>query len=179
MVDSTVRVGSWGTASIALTVLTVLGFVIGLNPRTHVFDLTLAFAPPQPILSVVQRMLDDASWAGSGAGSYESLVPIYRSVDDGVSDLSAPTTASAIMVEVGLPMLWFTAIIAIVAIVVLLRGALLRGRDWVYATAAGSYIITMSLLAFTSVGSLSTITSVILATVVGLGFAQSKSRTAP
>jgi hypothetical protein len=74
-------------------------------------------------------------------------------------------------------MFFLIAVATAAAIFILLRASLRRGRDSFYAAMAGSCLITLLLLAFTNAGPLGTATSLIVAAALGLGFAQSKSRT--
>ena len=64
------------------------------------------------------------------------------------------------------------------SIVILLRASLRRGRDSFYPAMAGSRPIALLLFSFINPGLLGTATSLIAAAVIGLGIAQSKSRTA-
>jgi hypothetical protein len=167
----------WGGAVIAVAIIVIAISMVATKPWPVMLDPTLAFAPEGAPVSITQRMLSDVTWTGSGAGTFGILVPIYRGIDDAI-DSAAPTTASAIAVELGYPALFVVAGIAAFAVSVLLRGALLRGRDELYPAVGASCIITATLLAFGSLGTLSMVTSIVLAAAVGLGLAQSKSRTA-
>ena len=55
--------------------------------------------------------------------------------------------------------------------------SLQRGRDSFYPAMGGGCLITLLLLSFNNVGLLGTATSLIAAAIIGLGIAQSKSRT--
>jgi hypothetical protein len=59
---------------------------------------------------------------------------------------------------------------------VLLRDSLQRGRDWFYPALGGSCVIAMLLLSFTNAALSGTTSGLVLATVFGLAFAQSRSR---
>jgi hypothetical protein len=67
---------------------------------------------------------------------------------------------------------------AVAGIVVLHRASLQRGRDSFYPAMAGAALTTLLLSAFTNAGLLGNATGLIAAAAVGLGFTQSKSRTA-
>ena len=170
--------GPWGGAGVAITAIVVAVSVVAIQAQIQALDPTLAFAPAHPLLSITQRMLNEGTWSGSGAGTFGILVPIYSGIDDVVTNTAAPTTASAIAVELGRPALWAAAIIAILTIFVLSRGAVLRGRDSLYPAAGASCMVTAIILAFANNGMLGAETSIIFATAVGLAFAQSRSRTA-
>jgi hypothetical protein len=140
---------------------------------------TLAFAAqvPPARISETQSMLADAPWAGSGAGTFAALLPIYRDFDDTAPAAAAPTAAAAMAIELGRPMLWAIVLAAAGAIVLLLRGALQRGRDSFYPAAGAASLVTLLLLAFGEAAMPATGVAVIAASVLGLAAAQSKSRT--
>ncbi len=135
-----------------------------------------AGASPSAV-STTERMIADNP-GGTGAGTFKSLLPIYRNIDDDATVPEwAPTTAAQVMIEMGRPALWILAIIVIIATVMLLRGAASRGRDSFYAMGAAGCAITLTVEAFVD-DSLTTTAIVILAmAVLGLGLAQSASRT--
>jgi uncharacterized membrane protein len=72
---------------------------------------------------------------------------------------------------------WLTVTAMVGSIVVLLRASLQRGRDFLYPAVGASCLITLQLLSFVNAGLFGTATTVIAAVVLGLAFAQSKSRT--
>jgi hypothetical protein len=74
------RLGPLGQAGIAaLAAVAVFGF-FAVVPAKKDADLTLALST-QGQISSIERMLSDAKWGGSGAGSFEALLPIYRNRD--------------------------------------------------------------------------------------------------
>ena len=123
-------------------------------------------------------MLDDAPLVGTGAGTFAALAPIYREIDDPPPNSVAATAAAAFAIELGKPMFWLIAAATAGSIFILLRASLQRGRDSFYPAMAGSCLITLLLLSFNNAGLFGTATSLIAAAVIGLGIAQSKSRTA-
>jgi hypothetical protein len=170
--------GLWGgsaiaAAAIVITILVILGY-----PGIHAVDLTLAFATraPASLVAVTQRMLADVTWTGTGAGTFGALLPIYRDVDDGIIGPGAPTAAAATAIELGRPMLWAIVITVVSGIVILLRGALRRGRDSFYPTAGASCLVTLLILSFVDAGLFGTTLSIIAASVLGLALAQNWSR---
>ncbi len=124
-----------------------------------------------------QAMLADAPLVGTGAGTFASLAPIYRGPNNSPSDI-APTAAAAIAIELGRPMLWLMAAAAVVAIVILLRASLRRGRNSFYSAMGGSCLVTLLLLAFINAGLLTIGAGLVAAAALGLALAQSKSRNA-
>jgi hypothetical protein len=141
-------------------------------------DLTLAFAThaPAPLIAVTRRVLTETGWAGTGAGTFAAVLPIYRDIDALATGPIAPTAVAAIAVEMGRPFLWVILVAAIALAVTLLRGALRRGRDSSYSTAGASCVVAITLLAFGNAALFSTPILMIAAVVVGIGIAQSKSR---
>jgi hypothetical protein len=172
-------VGPWGIAAIAVTAIGIALVLAAGRPELRAKSVSIAFAAGSPawLISMSQRMLDDAPWSGTGAGSFAALAPIYRAIDDPATGLAAPTAAAGLAIELGWPMLCFITAALVGAIVVLLRASLQRGRDFFYPALGASCLITLLLLAFVNAGPLGTATTMIAAAVLGLALAQSKSRT--
>jgi hypothetical protein len=172
------RFGPWGYSAIVSVALVVAIASVALQPRRQMSDLTLAFAArtPAPLVALTQRVLTETSWAGTGAGTFAAVLPIYRDIDELAAGSIAPTAASAIAVEMGRPFLWATLMAAIGLALTLLRGAVRRGRDSFYSMAGAGSIVAITLLAFGNVGLFSTPILVTTAAVVGIAIAQSKSR---
>ena len=149
------------------------------HPPERGRSLPVAFAPASSasLTALSERVLADAPLVGTGAGTFAAVAPIYREMDDPPPGPIAPTAAAAVAIELGKPMLFLIVVATAAAIFILLRGSLRRRRDSFYSAMAGSCLITLLLLAFTNAGLLGTATSLIAAAVLGLGFAQSKSRT--
>jgi len=122
----------------------------------------------------VQRMISDASWAGNGGGTFASLLPIYR--DAGVSISKAPTTAAAITIEWGGPALIIAIALTIELTIVLILGALARGRDSFFPAAAAACAVMLLGEAFCDASLLQSAVALTSAIVIGLGLAQSISR---
>jgi hypothetical protein len=170
--------GPFGAAAIAALALGVAYLVFVYDPPEHGRSLTVAFAPSTSLTALSERVLADGPLLGTGAGTFAAVAPIYREMDDPPPGSTAPTAAAAIAIELGKPMFFLIVPATIAAIFILLRAALRRGRDSFYSAMAGSCLVTLLLLAFTNVGLLGTATSLIAAAALGLGLAQSKSRTA-
>lgn len=172
------RVGPWG-----LSAIVSVGFVIAIaaaffHPGRPTPDPTLRFAAraPAPLIAVTKSILVDAGWAGTGAGTFGVMLPIYRDMNELTTGRTAPTAVAAVAVEMGRPFLWTVLAAVIVLIVIVLRGALRRGRDYYYAMATAVCAETVAMLAFANVGVLDTPAMVIAGATIGLGIAQSKSR---
>lgn len=169
------RIGTWGTAIIAGPVIGIAILLIITQPAERGSSLLLAYAGSPTAVS--KRVLEDAPLVGTGAGTFAAIAPIYREVNDPPPDSIAPTAVAALAIELGQPMLWLIATAAACSIVILLRASLQRGRDSFYPTMGAGCLITSLLLAFSNAGVLGTATGLFIAAALGLGFAQSKSRT--
>jgi hypothetical protein len=167
------RLGPLGQAGVAaLAAVAVFGF-FAVVPARKDTDPTLALSTKGQISST-ERMLSDAKWGGSGAGSFEALLPIYRDTDEADS-LEIPTAAATIAIEMGRPFLWTCVIVVLIGASMLFRRALLRGRDYVYSSAGAGCIVALLISLFANDGILGLTASLMMSVVCGLAFAQSKS----
>src|SRR5262249_4585757 len=109
-------IGSWGYSAIAALALVVAVAIIAIRFDVRRADPTLGFAAgaPRALVGVTQRIAADVPWMGTGAGTFATLVPIYRDIDDTIADSVAPTAAAAVAVELGRPML-VVIVIAVLA----------------------------------------------------------------
>jgi hypothetical protein len=140
-------------------------------------DPTLRFAigvPPASLPAAERMMLDNRF--GTGAATYEILLPIYRSSSDGMAPDLVPTTASAITIEMGRAALWIFAIFCLVLAWRLFIGALRRGRDSFYPSAAAGCVVALIAQSFLNASLLLTEVAVLAACVLGVGVSQSMSR---
>jgi hypothetical protein len=167
------QLGPWGRVGIAaVAAVAVLGFFAIVLVKKDT-DPTHALSTQSQITSL-ERMTSDAKWAGSGAGSFKALLPIYEGVDEpAVQEI--PTAAAAIAIEMGRPFLWTCVIVVLIGALTLFKRALLRGRDYVYSGAGAGCIIALSILLFANGGILGLTTSLTVSVVCGLAFAQSQS----
>ena len=170
-------IGPWGIAAIISIAVLIVIAAIAFEPNTRTLDLTLAFATqvPAPLIAVTQRVLSEASWAGTGAGTFAAVLPIYRDIDGGTGSI-APTAAATIVVEMGRPFFWAILAAAIALALTLLRGALRRHRDLIYSITGASCLVAITLLSFGNAALLSTPLALIGAVAIGVAIAQSKSR---
>ena len=134
----------------------------------------IAFAASPKAVS--ERVLEDAPLAGTGAGTFAAIAPIYREMDD-PPPRSVASTAAALAIELGRPMLWLISAATVGFIILLLKASLQRGRNSFYPAMGGSCLITLLLLAMINAGLLAAASALIAAATLGLAFAQSKSRT--
>jgi hypothetical protein len=128
-------------------------------------------------LAACGRALADVGWFGGGAGASTELLSIYRDFG-AVSAVRAPTTAADWAFGLGRPAVAVVSLWAIGASVLLFWSALARGRDWIYAAAAGAAILTLEAEAFTDLSLTTPVVGALAAVVLGLGVGQSVGRSA-
>jgi len=132
--------------------------------------LQFATAAPADSISLAQRMLFDTNWLGTGAGTYMPLLPIYQHLGSLVA--GPPSTASALVVELGRLAAAFVLIFSLGIVATLYLGALNRGRDSCYAAAAAACIIVLLGEAFCDASLQHSCVAVLGDIVIGLGLAQ-------
>jgi hypothetical protein len=150
--------------------------IIAARPNVGTPTLRFAAAASPSAKSIAERMIAD-NFGGIGAGAYEALLPSYRDINDATVTERAPTTAAQVAIEMGRAAIWILALMMITTIGLLIRGAISRGRDSFYATAAAGGAITLTVEAFVDASLLGTAVVIVATTVLGLGLAQSASRT--
>lgn len=170
--------GPWEFSAIiaAISVIAIAG--ITLKPGIQTMGLTLAFAShsPSQLIALTQRILAETNWTGTGAGTFASVLPVYRDVYELAAGSAAPTAAAAIAVEMGKPFLWVILLTEIVLAITLLRSALRRGRDSLYPTVGASCVVTATVIAFGNSALFSIPVLIITASSIGIAIAQSKGR---
>jgi hypothetical protein len=172
--------GAVGIAAIAAPALGAAILLLAYHPFERGTSVPLAFtgASDPFLIALNQRVLYDAPFVGTGAGTFAALAPIYRQIDDPPPGSTAATAAAAFAIELGKPMFWLFIVAAAGSIFILLRTSLQRGRDSFYPAMGGSCLITLLLLSLNNSGLFGTASGLIAAAVIGLAIAQSKSRTA-
>jgi hypothetical protein len=135
--------------------------------------LRFASTGPSP---AAERMMADSEILGSGAGTFSALRPIYGTAKDTAADPDPPTAAAAIVIELGRPMWAVMVLIAFAGAAALLRGALQRGRDWIYPALGAGCIVLMTIETFTDATLFNGAVATVAAAVIGLGLGQSVSR---
>jgi hypothetical protein len=143
-------------------------------------DLSLRFLTesPKPLIDLTQRIISDSGLAGSGAGTFGALVPIYQDTNSSVVAAIAPTTAAGLLIELGRPAFWVAIIAALATIGWLTHGALQRGRDSFFTAAGAGSTVILALEAFFDASLSGSITIILAMSVLGLAVSQSVSRTA-
>lgn len=169
------RLGPWGLSGIAAAAAVGAIALLAATPINPATDPTLALSSqPRPSVAAADRMLSDAKWVGTGAGTFEALLPIYRDVDDAELD-AAPTAAASIAIEMGRPFMWTLAILVLIGAAGLFRRALTRGREYTYAGTGAALIVAMLVASFANAGILGLAPSILAGMVLGLALGQSRS----
>ena len=169
--------GLLGILGMAVPALGIAILLVAAHPTERGTSVSLDFAEKTPLTTLSERMLDDAPLVGTGAGTFAALAPIYREMNDPPSGPVAATAAASFAIELGQPMLWLIVIATTGAIIILLRASLRRGRNSFYAAMGASCLLALLLLSFVNAGILGTATGLMIAAVLGLASAQSRSRT--
>ena len=169
------HLGPWGQAGIAAAAaLGLLGFLAAI-PANRTVDLTLALSgKSQASIETAERMLSDAKSAGTGAGTFAALLPIYRDVDDAAVN-AAPTGAASVAIGMGRPFLWLLVILALIGATGFLKRALMREREYIYAATGAACIVAVFVSSFANAGILGLAAFLLASGVCGVALAQSKS----
>jgi hypothetical protein len=170
--------GRWTIATVCAAILVAWGGVIALrsaaNPSVSPL-LRFAKAFSAEAGAATLRMMSDANWAGGGVGSYPALAAIYRDAS-GVPGETAINTIASMLLEWGSVGLLLTAILPLQLLVVLLRGALSRGRDSFYAASAAACLVTACCEAFCDSSFTDASVRTLAAIIFGLGLSQTAGR---
>jgi hypothetical protein len=172
--------GVWTGNTIAAVTIGIAVIIAIVASESHAAsdDLVLRYASHSrsPLVSMTQRIIGDTGWAGSGAGTFELLLPIYGESNTGTGT-PAPSAAAKITVELGRPILWAILITAIVTLFLLIEGSLQRGRDSFYPAAGAGCVVILSLEAFCDASLFSTTVLIYAMVALGLALSQRVSRT--
>jgi hypothetical protein len=168
--------GVWTGNSIAgLATIAVIAIAI-LSADSYAVsgDLALRYASHSlsSLNSITQRIIADTNRAGSGAGTFKLLLPVYGGSLGAPTGLLAPTAAAKIAAELGLPALWALVVMAVLVLFLLIQGSLERGRDWIYPALGAGCVVMLCLETFCDVSLFST--SVFIGALVTLGLALSQ-----
>ncbi|WP_424627928.1 O-antigen ligase family protein [Bradyrhizobium sp. SYSU BS000235] len=168
------RLGLWGQCGLAAAIVIGLVGFFSANPNHQGVDPTLWFSTqPAPMVATADRILADAGLSGTGAGTFEAVLPIYRDTDS-LQTILAPATTALVATEMGRPFLYGLIIVTVFGAYLLFRRALLRGRDYYYAGCGAGCIVAMLVASFANAGLFYLSASILLACVLGMAFAQSK-----
>jgi hypothetical protein len=140
----------------------------------------LAFLPSagqnSASLVISQRALSDASWQGSGVGTFGLLSRAYQDFG-GAPALVPASTAVSIAIEWGWPALVILAGFATQFFLFAVRGAIRRGRDSFFSSAAAAGVVLIVCESLLDSSLLNPAVQILIAVLVGLGLSQSAGRT--
>jgi len=168
----------WEQAGLLVVAVGAAVYLVIFVLPIRIGDPTLSFMTDvSPALGrVTERLLADSPLAGTGAGTFAALLPIYRGANEVIEGQTAPTAAAAIAIELGRPILVLVVLAAVTIAGDLARGALRRGRDYFYPGAGAGCVLALLFLMFGNAGLVTTAISSITAATLGLGFAQRTGR---
>jgi hypothetical protein len=141
--------------------------------KAPLFQLTLADSANA---NAAARMASDATWLGSGVGTYQALASIYRDVD-GLPGASALNSASSMLLGWGRLGSLLILLCLVVLFAFLLNGAIRRRRDSFYAAAAAACVMAGLAEAFCDASFTDSSVQMLAAIIIGLGLAQTVSHT--
>lgn len=173
-----IDLGRWSVAVLGLATLAgiaiLAGWLIDQDPGQPAL-LRLTTPLPAGSMAVIERLLSEGSWMGSGAGTFSHMARIFQT-GEASQALRPPSTAIALWVE----MRWIGVLgalaVSFTLLARLLRNALQRGRDSFYAATAAACIAAATAEAFAGAGLLEPSVGAMLAIVTGLGLAQGISQ---
>lgn len=174
------RVGShpWPTAIVAgIFIAIICAAALAMLRAGSSFGLAdLARLSAPESLSVAQRATSDSPPVGSGVGTFEQVASIYRDYGSN-GNIGPPSTAISIVIEWGPLALPILALFTLQIFFFVLRGAVGRGRDSFFASAAAAAIIVALGESFLDSSLLTPASQIMLAVMIGLGISQSSGRT--
>jgi hypothetical protein len=173
--------GRWTAATVWAAAFVVCGAVVVLRAatRSSVDLLFLRFSDLSSIdVSDALRMISDSNWIGIGVGNYQSLAAIYHDAPDAPVQ-AAINTVTSILIEWGYVGLLMIIALLIQLLVVLLRGAISRGRDSFYAAAAAACLVSVFFQAYCDASFTTVSVQVLTAIVIGLGLSQTVGSRSP
>jgi hypothetical protein len=164
--------GPWGVAGLAAAAVIGLLGALGAVPVKK--DAQLVTALSTQSQAATERMLSDVAPAGSGAGAFEALLPIYRDANT-TGAQEYPTAAALIMIEMGPAFVWCSIIVALLGAWTLFNRSLSRGHDYIYSAVGAGVLISLPVMALVDGGILNLGASLMIGMLCGLAFAQSLS----
>lgn len=172
------RFRPWTAAIVIATLLAVAMAIAEQHFQSGSSSGLLAFvtsAAPDS-LTISQRALSDSPWMGSGVGTFKFLSRIYQDFGGEIAPVAA-SAAVSIAIEWGTPALLILAGIAVQLLFFTLRGAVRRGRDSFFSSAAAATLVVVFCEGFLDSSLLNPAVQIIVAAAIGLGISQSTGRT--
>jgi hypothetical protein len=115
-------------------------------------------------------MLSDSGMLRNGAGTYQATLPVY--LGQVFSFSRPPTTMAAQVIQIGWPLALISLLLGVWLTILLFRGGLLRGRDYIFPSVAAACLVSVLSQAFCDASLLNPGIAVFVAIIVGLGLAQ-------
>jgi hypothetical protein len=172
--------GMWGFIAISIALVVVAAAVFSGTNIVHPENGVMALAglENQIVTGITARILSDARWLGTGAGTFSEIAQLYRDYDAVILGpiINGPTTSAVIAVELGRPALVFTVAAAIALLALLIRASIERGRDSFYPAAGAASLCILIITSFGESGLLDSSLAITASAIVGLAVAQSASR---
>ena len=165
----------WGPW-LMIAIFLILAFVFAAV-ETNAFGsaqaaITGAWRPSE----IEQRMLRDAPWVGTGGGTAAMLSRLYQTLET-PSDYASSSAGLTFTLELGLPAFCILILSFGWLEFNLVRDALRRGRDSVYAILGAAFLPTLLFLVFANPGPLDWDVILLGGGILGLALCQSQSRT--
>ena len=167
----------WPAALTAVAAVAIAAVTIAHGFAVTAGDLVWRFATSADPAAIAagDRALADLGWLGAGAGTADQLLAAYREFGETLA-LRAPTVAAEWTIGLGRAGFAIVVVWALGAAAYLLGCGLARGRDWVYAAAAGAATLTLTAAIFTDAALTTPAVAALAAAALGLGVGQSVSR---
>jgi len=165
---------AWAAEAIFVASAVAMVFVVSSGTQRG-GDIALRFAVSEST-ETSERMLADTSAAGSGAGTFAAVLPVYGTVKDIADRAQPPTFAALTVIELGRAMWVLIVLTALMLVVTMLHRAMLRGRDWQYSAAAAGTVLLITIESFADATLTNSGVITISAVTIGIGLAQSLSR---
>ncbi|MCK1404951.1 hypothetical protein [Bradyrhizobium sp. 76] len=166
----------WTAAVVGAAVLTASAGIIAarLSLNASVSPLFRFAGADVASVDATARMLSDATWFGSGVGTYPALAAIYRDVE-GLPGANALNSVVVVVLGWGRLGLLIALVCLLVLFAVLFKGAISRGRDSFYSAAAAACIVAGVGEAFCDTSFTDSSIQMLSTIIVGLGLAQTVS----
>jgi hypothetical protein len=168
--------GPRGGLAIGCVAIVVVAVIVWTKGNDTIGDATLRYATDANslTLTVDSRIVHAVGLAGSGAGTFAAVSTIYGT--QASSHVRPATFAAKIAIELGRPALWVIVGLACTLMIMLVRGAFDRGRDYSYPLAGAGVMVAIALDCFTNTALANPAISLLTAVTLGLGFGQSSGR---
>ena len=174
--------GMWGFIAISIALVAVAAAVLSGTKIAHLENGLMALAGPenQIVAGITARILSDARWLGTGAGTFSEIAQLYRDYDAVILGpiIYGPTTSAVIAVELGRPILVLIVVAAIALLALLIRASIERGRDSFYPAAGAASLCILIITSFGDARLLDSSLAITASAIIGLAIAQSTSRRA-